>query len=364
MSIDENYNRSGFLSDLLAKAKEGEGLDLVNLRYEIRKKIQSEDKTFGKFIELMESFQDILPKEKQRYNVAIKALATTTGLGRQSVLESTDNQIEELKALENVVLSALTGVRDELEAMESRSKEIKKEIAELRKKMTKFEKEEQELLAGMAARESEMKVVEDGVRKAFTDVGTEITDIRKKIEEFTGEKVSSGQITPPDSIESPKVESDKEGIEEEIKTGEIPERGDTEWTRRCPLCGGRMNFHVKEGTWMCYTCGHEAAQTDDAEDGGEPESASEPDKESELVSAADSAPAREPAPYKGSVTANEHKPTHVASKPDAVPPASSPAVKRPSTRKKTCPVCRKQMNMNEEEKTWCCPFCDYQRREF
>ena len=122
MGNDEKYN---IYLDLLAKAKGKEGLDVVLLHYEIKKEIDSGDKTFGKFLELVASFQEIIPNEKQRYNAAIKALSAIWGLNRQNVLESTGNQLTELKNIEKVVLSALTGLNDEVRDMDSRSAEIR-----------------------------------------------------------------------------------------------------------------------------------------------------------------------------------------------------------------------------------------------
>lgn len=291
MSTDEKYNMKGLLSDLLARAKEREELDLVLLRNEIRKEIEAGDKTLQKFLELVESFQEVLPKEKQRYNVAIRALYTTSRISRQNVLESTDNQLEELRKLEKGVLSDLTGFRDELNDMDARLEETKSELTKLREKIAHLEKEEEEILVDMAARESERKVVEEAVRKVFTDVATDIDEVRKKVEEFTAEKaspqpaarpdsiakvspqpiarpdsieeVSPQPIARPDSIESHRHGEEEGGAEEEGKIEETftmqetSEMQESEWLKKCPICGGQINFLVNEAKWMCYSCGHE-----------------------------------------------------------------------------------------------------------
>jgi predicted transcriptional regulator len=313
MNTNEKYNMNEFPFDLLDKAMGEEGLDAVRLRDEIRKELEAGDKTLVKFLELVDSFQDVLPREKQRYNVATKALYTISGLSRQNVLESTYSQLEELKTLEKAVLSSLTGFRGELREMESRSKKIKSEIAELHEKIAELEKEEQKLLDNMAAREEEIKVIEDEVRKVFMDVGSEITGIRKKIEEFTGEKKASPRTaTPPGPAESQKpvletgiketgvIKEDKgiignegiigdvnsinedagavedftiaedRGIIEDtsiIEGGYVPQESELEKT--CSMCGGRMNFHIKESMWMCYSCGHEELENEVSERKGE-----------------------------------------------------------------------------------------------
>ena len=252
------------LSDILAKAKEKEGLDIVRLRDEIRKEIEAGDKTLVKFLELVESFQDVLPKEKQRYNVAIRALSTTSGLSRQNVLESTDNQLEELKRLQKGVLTGLPDFRDELTAMESRSQEIKSEIAKLHETIAQLEKEEQELLGSKATRETEMKTIEEAVSKLFTDIGAEISGIRKKIEEYTAEKAPPQRTAPPVFVETLNHGEEQGDTEEEKgvtgEEGKIEEpiaTQDKEWLKKCPMCGGQMNFHLQEKMWMCYSCGHD-----------------------------------------------------------------------------------------------------------
>ena len=339
MGSEEKYKGKGFLNDLLAKAKESGGFDVVRLRDEIRKEIETEDKIFGKFLGLVESFQDIISEEKQRYNAAIKALSKTSGVSRQNVLEAADNQLEELKMFEKGVMSALPDFRKDLKAMESKSKEIKSEIAKLREKIGQLQKEEQKILDGMSIRERDMKAVEESVGKIFTEIGSEITGIRKKIEEFAAEKAPPQPIAPP-VVESHKLEEEKEGIEEGSKIEWTSEPEETEGVRRCAMCGGQMDFNIQYGMWMCYACGHEEPATDDTEGA------------SELTAAAELA------------AVAEQKPTPVASEPSAVPLAASPSVKRPLSRKKPCPSCRKQMDWNEEEKTWRCSFCNYERRVF
>ncbi len=350
MSNNKKYN---FIFDLLAKAKEKEGLDVVRLRNELREKIGTGDETFGKFRELMESFQEIIPQETQRYNAAIKALSATSGISRQDVLESMGNQLEELRILEKGVLASVTGFYDELKAMESRADEIESEIAKLREKLADFEKQEREILAGKEAREKDMKVVEEGVRKVFSDVGAEISDFRKKIEEFTGEKVSSQPVTIPDSTESHKSEDERDGIEAE----ESISPKETKWTKKCPLCGGLMNFHTSESMWKCYTCGNEEIVKDDADVSNEDATVKDSSAAPEPAASLEPAVAAEPA------AASEDELTPVASEPVAVSSKLSSPVKRPP-RKKTCPACRKQMILREEDNTWTCTSCNYQRREF
>ncbi len=269
MSTDEKYDMKGLLSDLFNKAKEGGGPDIVLLRDEIKKKSTAGDKTLEKFLELVDTFQDVLPKEKQRYSVAIRALHTTTGVSRQKVLESADSQLGELRRLEKGALSDMKGFRDELSDMDSRLKETKSELAKLREKVADLEKEEKEILGVMAARERARKAVEEAVKKVFTDVTAEISGIKKKIEDFTGEKVSPQPAADPESVEGNKNDENKkeeeEGVvEEQVTIGEPPAVYESQWVRKCPMCGGDINFLVNEAKWMCYSCGHEEVEANEA----------------------------------------------------------------------------------------------------
>lgn len=72
-----------------------------------KKVIEGENTIFGKFRELVESFEEIIPEENQRYHAAIKALSTTSKLSRQEIVKAVNIQLEELKPLEKSLMSAL-----------------------------------------------------------------------------------------------------------------------------------------------------------------------------------------------------------------------------------------------------------------
>lgn len=276
MSTDEKYEIKGSLSDLLAKAKGLNELDLDLLRDEIRKEIEAGDKTLEKYLELVESFQEVLPKEKQRYSVAIRALFTTSKVSRQNVLESIDKQLEELGKLENWASSALTGFRDELSDIDSRLQETKSELTKLHEKIAGLEKEEQEILGNMAEREKEKNAIEEAVKKVFTDITEEISAVKKKIAEYTAENVSLPPIPEPDSIENQKHEEEESSAEkeehgaekkeskakEEVRIDLPPPIQDTEFVKKCPMCKGQLNFLTEDSKWMCYTCGYEEIAED------------------------------------------------------------------------------------------------------
>lgn len=324
-----NRNLSEIVADLFAKPTGGEDPSsrTQRLRDEIKTVIGSEDTIFGKLRGFLESFREVIPDEKQRYHAAFKALSTTTKLGPQEIVKAVNSQLEELKILEKGLMPALPGLRDELKAMESRSQQLKGEIAQLRERITLLESEEKAVLAGMAAREKERELAEKTMKDLFADIGAEITAVKKKVEEYTAESPaaqpspSAGQPTPPAEQPGPKKEPQKNDVpsEQKVEIHAVPPPQDTKFERKCPMCGGRFNLLELENKWQCYTCAYEESTK------AEVQSISEEKSES----------------------MNAPKP---------------PAGDRPSTRKKTCPVCRKTMFWFPNDNAWRCPSCHYERR--
>jgi ribosomal protein L37AE/L43A len=396
------------VADLFDKSKRGEELSstIHLLRNEIKKVIESEDTIFGKFRKLMESFREIIPEEKQRYNAAIQALSTTAKVSRQDIVKAVINQLEELKILEKGLLGNPSGWCDELKIMEAKSREMRDEISKLREKIGRLESEEKEILKGMAAREKEMTLVEKEVGELFTDIAAELTYINKKVQEFTAESVVSQPIPPRDTMKSDVPREEKGRSEKKSEFRETAPQ-DTEWQKKCPMCGGRMNFHTNEQMWKCYSCAHEEPKGEKS--GGEQKNEfretapqdtewqkkcpmcggrmnfhineqmwkcyscayEESKKESEVrekseekhenINALKPNPAEEPTsdpspPFAvslASLTSNENQ----ESKKE-----SSSSNNQSSNKKKACPVCHEKMQWYKMEKAWRCSFCDYERR--
>ena len=354
----EKKNRSEILyriaSDLFVKSEGGEALSskIDRLRDGIKKVIESENTIFGKFRELVESFEGIIPDEKQRYNAAIKALSTTLKVSRQEIVKSVNNQLEELKTFEKGLMPVLPGWRDEFKEMKAKSLEIRDEISKLREKIGRLESEEKGILNDMVGREQEMELVENAVGELFTDIGAEITYIKKRVEEFTSESAASQPIPPRASIKSDISGKEKGGGEQksEIRESSAPE--DTEWKKKCPMCGGRMSFLTKDEMWQCYPCAYEESTKDDVLDKSEektehpnapkPTPASKPIFDTSPPLAAPSAP----------LSSNEIQKSKKG---------SSPSNNPPSGKKKACPVCREKMEWYQTEKAWRCAFCGYAR---
>lgn len=320
---------SQVVADLFDKSKGELSPKIQYLHNEIKKIIESENTVFGKLRGLTESFQEIIPDEKQRYNAAIKALSTTSKLSREEIVKAVNDQLEELKILEKGLVPAVPDWRNELKAMEATTLEIRGEITKLRERMVWLESEEKRILTGMATRQKEVELAEKAMRELFADIGAEITTIKKKVEEFTAERAAPQPIPQkaPAKTDTP-AEKKEVGVQKnEIKESFVPQ--DTEWQKKCPMCGGRMDFYSQENKWQCYSCAYEELEEEKA--GNEPAPASAP-----II---DQSP------------------------PPAVPwaPPSSKE-SQPPTKKKTCPVCRKKMQWYEMETAWRCPSCDYERR--
>jgi ribosomal protein L37AE/L43A len=346
-----NKNLSRIVADLFEQSKGGEELSskIQRLRDEIYEIIESEDTIFGKFRALVESFREIIPEEKQRFNAAIKALSTTSKLSRKEIVKAVNSQLEELKILEKGLLHALPNWRDELKAMEARSQEMRSEILKLREIIVSLEIEEKGIVSGMATREKEMELVQKAMKELFTDIEAEIADIKERVEEFTAESVADQPASLSDFIS---IDSKKEGGEQKKESDESPEPQDTEWQKKCPMCGGRINFHVHEKMWQCYSCAYEEPQRDEDQD--EIEETSEEKEPSIAIPVAEPLfdPFRPRAAHMDSLTSDDDQ---KSKKKSALANIQS------STKKKTCPGCRKKMLWYQAEKAWRCPFCEYER---
>ncbi len=378
------------MAELSVQSPGGEDLQskIRRLREELKKAIGHEGTIFGRIRGLVESFREIIPDEKQRYHAAIKALSATSKLSAQEIVKAVNSQVEELKILEKSLVSALPSWREELKAMETRSRQIRDEITQLREIIGRLENEEKGIISAMASRQKEMGQIEKAVGEVFTDIGTEITALKKKVEECTAEGAAPQSVAPPrqapaladifpgapgggapaGDVAGASAQQDaglqkkcpmcggrmdfniKEKIwmcyscaYEEEQKDEVPAAGgekseigapspqqDTEWQKKCPMCGGRMNFHANEQVWLCYTCAHEE---------GRGEAKSEKSIEFESSSPSEEMSDSEE-PIKGSLPSKSQQPT----------------------KKKTCPSCRKKMNFYEDERIWRCPYCEYERR--
>jgi len=363
-------NLSQIVAELFARSTGSEDLSsrIHRIHGEIKKVIESEEAVYGKFRGLLESLREVIPDEKQRYNAALKALFTTSKLSRQEIIKAISGQIEELKILEKGLLPAQQGWRDELKAMEARSRELKNEVSKLREKLAQLESEEKAILTGMAAREKELEGAEKTVRELFASIGAEIAALQKKVEELTAESPAAQpgpsaaqRVAPKAPVESPAaqpspsasqptppkapVKSDapsekKEGGEKKIVIQTASPAEETKWQKKCPMCGGPLNLLELENMWQCYTCAYEEPTTGEGQVAGGTMNAPTCSPASSLDESSASFSDDDEGSKKGSSSFDTHT----------------------ATKKKTCPACRKKMFWYPKEKAWRCPNCQYERR--
>lgn len=346
---------SQIVAELLKKSKDGEELSssLRCLREEINKTVKSETTIFGQFHGLVESFQKIIPEEKQRFHAAIQALLTTSKMNRQEIVQAVDKQLAELKILEKVLLPDLPGWRDELHAREVKSKEMRTEIAKLRERIAWLENEEKAIRVDMAAREKELALAEKGMRDLFADIGSEIASIKLRIEECAAAGESS---QPPSSGVSPQnglPVREQEGGGRKSDIASVPAQPETEWQKKCPMCGGQMNYYLHDSKWQCYSCAYEELQKPDVQENSGT-------NKSEQPSPPKAEPASGPIPDSARVMAKPVAALSPAEK-EKLRMELSTGIDRPAPETKTCPVCRKKMRWHQTETAWRCSFCGYER---
>lgn len=359
-----NSDLPRIIADLFAKSGSSEELStrLRRLRDEIKKGIERDDTIYVKFRGLLESFREIIPDEKQRYNAAIKALSTTSKLDSNELVKAFAKQQDELTILEKGLLSSLPGRGDDLKKMEARLKAVKDETAKMRERISQLEGEEKDLIGSIAAQEREAESVEKTVKEAFADIGAEITGIRKKAEEYIAEAAPPppAPAPPKEAAKKEPAKGDasskkKESGEKKVEIEVPPPPKDTKWQRKCPMCGGQLNFHTYERLWQCYSCGHEEAGSYDAPDTRE--SQTEPDEPTDAQQDRMPGPesAGEPAPDLAVPLADTFSS-------EAQEPKRRSSAKEPAIKSKPCPGCRKTMHWYSDDKAWRCSHCGYERR--
>jgi rubrerythrin len=308
------------------------------------------------------------------------------------IVQAVNNQVSELKILEKGLKSALPGWRDELKIMDARSRELRDEVSKLREKIVKLESEEKGLRESITTREKEMELVEKAVEKLFTEMSAEISTVKKKVEEYTVE----ASVPPPPTRSSPSkstIAAKGKGAltkkSEDAKPEPEPEQEESGWQKKCPMCGGRMDLFSQDNMWRCYSCGNEEADngrssaqesvstpTEPEEDtewkkkcpmcGGKMNYYSQENlwqcytcayEEGEKSGGTDSSAKRNsPGPYAvplGDISFDAFGETETKS------PSYS---KQSATKKKPCPACRKKMSWYPDEQAWRCPYCHYERR--
>jgi ribosomal protein L37AE/L43A len=365
-------NLSQIIAEIFAKPMESKELSsqIQHLGDELRKVMISEDTVFGKFRVLLESFRTVIPDEKQRHQAALQALSTTSKLSRQEIVKAINGQLEELKIVETGLISPQSGWRDGLKSMESRSQQLKGEIAQLRERLAQLESEEKAVQAHMSAREKDLELAEKTVKELFANIVVEISALNKKVEEWTADAPVAQPIppaptppavqpTPPAAQPGPKKEPEKGDVlskkmdseqKVEIKTS-LPQQ-DTKFQRKCPMCGGPYHLLELEKIWQCFTCAYEEPATDTVQDTSE--------EKSESMDTP--TPAETPGPTDEAASFDVKPLASMVNEPAGSKKVPSLSGSQPGANKKSCPVCYKKMIWYPGEKVWRCPSGHHERR--
>jgi ribosomal protein L37AE/L43A len=277
------------------------------LREEIGRVIEREYALFGKYREFAASFEAVIPDEKLRHDAVLQALSTTLKLGRQEIVEAFERQQEELAILEKAV---------------------------------------GELFADKGAKTFDGK---QGVEGQRTESPAPERTASNKDCPMCGERMTFDrkehrwQCYSCSYEELPEERAVVEQKQED--PGSPPAPPETEWQKKCPMCGGQMNYHVQDGQWLCYTCAHEEL----------PAAAVQGKSEGKREQTGIPRPAASPSfavPLAAMVTDESRRPKK----------GTALSSGQLANRKKTCPVCHKKMDWHPLEKLWKCFFCDHKTR--
>lgn len=350
-----NEGLSRLIAGLLMQAKGGEDLSsgINRVRTVIKKVIEGENTILGKLHALVESFREVIPEEKQRYHAAIKALSATAKLSRQEIVTAVNNQLEELKILERIMISVLPHAPGELKAMEAKLQEMRNEISSLREKTARLEKKEKEIADSMAGREKDTSVLEKAIREVFTDIRAEITSIKKKVEELPAESAAQQPIPDTVTVKTDFPGKEKQSSGEKSITDQISSHIGTKPQKTCPMCGGQMSFSATRELWQCFPCAYEELEKDEAQRGNKEPSAQSifPEPGEQTNAPAPSAQTIFPEPTPASELKQNGEKSEQRTTPEPAPA---------SDQKQKCPMCGGQMDYYIADRKWQCYSCGFE----
>jgi len=161
--------------------EEIEKFDWNSVLDDIRKTVESEGDTITKFMNLVESLEDVIPEEANRYRAAYKALVTTSGRKRGDILDDTNRQLNSLKSQKEVFTKTVNTWRKRLQAFSDRSKEIRRDINVLQEKLRALEKQERKILDTASDKERQIRSAEVKFGDFLRDIEQDINDFTKRI---------------------------------------------------------------------------------------------------------------------------------------------------------------------------------------
>jgi ribosomal protein S27AE len=283
------------------------------LREEIKSMIEREYALFGKYHEFATSLESIIFDEKLRQDAALQALATTLKLGKQEIVEAFGREQEELAILEKAV--------GEL-------------FADMGSKITAGKQGREQGNSGRKPGDPGASAPErTASHKDCPQCGERITFVSKenrwRCYSCAYEELFEGSAVADQNQEAP-------------ESSPVPM--ETEWQKKCPMCGGQLNFHVQDERWFCYTCAHEESATVAVQGKNEGK--------------------RDQTNIRGASASSFAIPLAAMMADDSrkLKKGAALSSSQLAGKKKFCPVCHKKMDWHEMEKIWRCFFCDHKTR--
>lgn len=242
------------------------------------------------FLDMAQTFTDIIPEESKRYLAALKALKQSANIDVPKVLESADEQIEELKKQKEKFLSGFGEKRAGIKAMESKIKDIRGEVSdihnkinELKQKIESLEKVEHTITERIKSESAVISLQEESFDSALKSVESGISDLKNKIKAYTSAPAEAPAASPAPAADQKVVEQKKEPVPAALpaeKLQLVSIEADLPATllsgrkislepiapsaskkvqkpegppKICPYCSSEMTF---SGIWECYICGY------------------------------------------------------------------------------------------------------------
>jgi predicted nucleic acid-binding Zn-ribbon protein len=235
-------------------------LNVGQLLEKVRCEIEKDSGELKKFLDLVESFRDIVPEEDKRYHAAMKALTHDSGSGKEALLSAADRRLSELENQKKSFALSLAGRRAEMKVLLAKPDRLKDEISRLKEELRRLEEEENNVLTNFAAEEKALTTTEEKFSAMAEALEKEILEIRRRITRylFEGAAPPDGHlmqldIDADDAVSPSGEEADGfEGATFRLEAGEASGN-----TKPCPNCRNQMNWYDFDKKWKCFVCAHE-----------------------------------------------------------------------------------------------------------
>jgi len=179
--VDVEFSEEGKQESLENITEELEKFDWSALLRDIRTNVEQEGSTITKFMNLVESLEDVIPDESKRYSAAYKALLATSDKNRDDILADTTRQLNALKTQKTVFTKTVTTWRKRIQSVSERTKDIRRDINVLQEKLRALEKQERKILDLTGDKERQIRSAEVKFGDFIREIEQDINDFSKRI---------------------------------------------------------------------------------------------------------------------------------------------------------------------------------------